>query len=510
MSVTQGPPLARLRRQHPLLRSQKGTWSIFVRVLTQWLKFSCRGLLRARELQAEGLAAGRYRPPALRAMASAGSPSNDVSSPSTITPVDPSPLPPTNYPSNYRRARAGTLPSNVQLAAQHFAAASESLQSLSGSTESFLETYGQQQPATASAASMAASRPALRHSASIASSAATSAITERNSRLRSGSLTLPTAVGLSNAFGGGSIFSTSWLSNSRNGGSNLGGLDEVRSVTSMDTADDYDHTLDYLGLDDNLRPHPTAATMSELRIQAQAALTSGLNNPSRLRASTVSGGPYRIRSATGSSNLLSTPNAEEEEEDMRGMLDGYGVYNGQQIEGYDNGLSQDYYAQYVAKGFKPGQHLGSNASVRPRAISVGMLDDPSRTVPRTSVLEAQSNLYGNDLLGSQNTLAGSLALAAGNTTLNKMQSGATNAARYGANAEGQLSRANSYLAAPTSQGRSLSPKSENQQNQHQQQTPTRSLWIGNLDSSVTSEQLIHVFAPYGAIESLRLLPEKVR
>ncbi|KAH9914803.1 uncharacterized protein B0H18DRAFT_1044000 [Fomitopsis serialis] len=42
------------------------------------------------------------------------------------------------------------------------------------------------------------------------------------------------------------------------------------------------------------------------------------------------------------------------------------------------------------------------------------------------------------------------------------------------------------------------------------QTPTRSLWIGNLDSSATSEQLINVFAPYGAIESLRLLPEKVR
>ena len=41
------------------------------------------------------------------------------------------------------------------------------------------------------------------------------------------------------------------------------------------------------------------------------------------------------------------------------------------------------------------------------------------------------------------------------------------------------------------------------------QVPTRSLWIGNLDNSVTSEQLIHVFAPYGAIESLRLLPEKV-
>jgi protein JSN1 len=73
---------------------------------------------------------------------------------------------------------------------------------------------------------------------------------------------------------------------------------------------------------------------------------------------------------------------------------------------------------------------------------------------------------------------------------------------------GELSRASSYLVAPTSTNRSVSPKSEGASSQIQ--TPTRSLWIGNLDSAVTSEQLIHVFAPYGAIESLRLLPEKVR
>lgn len=71
------------------------------------------------------------------------------------------------------------------------------------------------------------------------------------------------------------------------------------------------------------------------------------------------------------------------------------------------------------------------------------------------------------------------------------------------------SRASPYLAAPNNQGRSVSPKSSDNAST-QIQTPTRSLWIGNLDSSVTSEQLIHVFAPYGAIESLRLLPEKVR
>lgn len=40
------------------------------------------------------------------------------------------------------------------------------------------------------------------------------------------------------------------------------------------------------------------------------------------------------------------------------------------------------------------------------------------------------------------------------------------------------------------------------------QTPSRSLWIGNLDVSTTGQQLMHFFAPYGAIESLRLLPDK--
>ncbi len=41
------------------------------------------------------------------------------------------------------------------------------------------------------------------------------------------------------------------------------------------------------------------------------------------------------------------------------------------------------------------------------------------------------------------------------------------------------------------------------------QMPTRSLWIGNLDVNATSDALLHVFAPYGPIESVRMLPEKV-
>lgn len=39
-------------------------------------------------------------------------------------------------------------------------------------------------------------------------------------------------------------------------------------------------------------------------------------------------------------------------------------------------------------------------------------------------------------------------------------------------------------------------------------TATRSLWIGNIDASITVDLLTQTFAPYGPIESVRLLMEK--
>ena len=218
-------------------------------------------------MEAEQGIGQRYRPPALRALATGGSPPNNDLTSSTNTPGDTGTLPPTNYPAGFRRARAGTLPSNVQLAAQRFAAASSTLSSstaaaaATASTDSFSEQL--QRQSLAPPTSAAPVRPSLRHSTSVASSVASSALGERNSRLRSGSLTLPSG-GISNAFAS-SLFSSSWMP-SRNGG--LPVLDDLRSVASMDSgADDFDvHTLDYLGLDETLR-HPPAATISELRNQ---------------------------------------------------------------------------------------------------------------------------------------------------------------------------------------------------------------------------------------------------
>ncbi|KAI9284771.1 armadillo-type protein [Umbelopsis sp. AD052] len=40
------------------------------------------------------------------------------------------------------------------------------------------------------------------------------------------------------------------------------------------------------------------------------------------------------------------------------------------------------------------------------------------------------------------------------------------------------------------------------------QTPTRSLWFGNVDPALTVPELMQIFSPYGPIESARVLPDK--
>ncbi|RKP25595.1 armadillo-type protein, partial [Syncephalis pseudoplumigaleata] len=42
----------------------------------------------------------------------------------------------------------------------------------------------------------------------------------------------------------------------------------------------------------------------------------------------------------------------------------------------------------------------------------------------------------------------------------------------------------------------------------ERQTPTRSLWIGNLPAHVTSTDLMQIFSAYGIVESLRVLPDR--
>jgi protein JSN1 len=438
----------------------------------------------------ERMTGPRYRPPALRGTLGTGNTpgteGDSVNNVSAETPV----LPPTNFPPGFRRARAGTLPSNVQLAAQRFAATSNNLSSTHGSTESFTEQLQQQNTNPAPAPTI---RPSLRHSASVATS---SILSDRNSRLRSGSLTLPSG-NMSDAFGS-SLFSSSWLTG---GGSGFPVLDELRSVASMDSGgDDFDvHTLDYLGLDDFHRT--PAATISELRSQAQAAIAGNLSNPPRLRASTVSN-PYRMRSFVNG-GLLQASNTQDDEE----YYEENGFTN-QHLDSFDDPLATNNFLQpsYVPQNYRQSDHLNAGIGSRPRAISVGNLDESTRLAQRRASVADPQNYLG-DLT---NPNAGLNGLPAGILKSDKLPANTARnvSAVHFPNGEVSNSRVSPFLSAPGSnQGGRLSPKNEAPNSQLQ--TPTRSLWIGNLDSSVTSEQLIHVFAPYGAIESLRLLPEKV-
>ncbi|KAI8821491.1 uncharacterized protein EV422DRAFT_567225 [Fimicolochytrium jonesii] len=55
---------------------------------------------------------------------------------------------------------------------------------------------------------------------------------------------------------------------------------------------------------------------------------------------------------------------------------------------------------------------------------------------------------------------------------------------------------------------SESPLRQNVDLPHAHQVPTRSLWIGNIDPTLSPSDLLTLFSPFGPIESLRILPDK--
>lgn len=242
-------------------------------------------------------------------------------------------------------------------------------------------------------------------------------------------------------------FGASVFSTNWSRGGASGGFSPVEESSDIADQDEIDSaTLNYLGLAEQ-RPIP--ATLSELRSQAQQLLIPQQRN----RAKTVSGGPFMGRAA--GLGALPTRQEEVEEEDYTIEYES-GIYGGG--------------GNVIAKGFKQSVHLAAPTS-RPRATSVGDLE----RLRRPDQFAGES-----EYLSSLNTFGIGV----------KSQARPSPSVRFPPN--GDMAR----IAQPKTD----SPA--------QVQTPSRSLWIGNLDSSMTSEALIHVFAPYGAIESLRLLPEK--
>ena len=329
-------------------------------------------------------------------------------------------------------------------------------------------------------------RPTLRHTTSSSASLETPT---SSSRIRSGSLSLPQDT-LGNAFGS-SPFSHVWLSNPGQAarsplGQRVGGDDvsaytsPVESSNSLGPDDLNFSTLDYLGLADGSELPP--ASMSELRNQAQRAIANS-GPASRLRASTVSNSarPYRASVITGNVYRAPYPTQEEEAALANAMGD---------MGMYDSGG----YAQQLVNSFGGMYNKDPH---RPRATTIGALDSPHRrgnappgylaSIPQSPV---QSGFHQSHM---------SMSSAYGYPPRSRSDRDLTRSRDSSVTRGPRLSiSSHPSRAATPDVGGSSTP-----------QMPTRSLWIGNLDVNASSDALLQVFAPYGAIESVRMLPEKV-
>jgi protein JSN1 len=336
-------------------------------------------------------------------------------------------------------------------------------------------------------------------------------------RARSGSLTLP-SPGLSNAFGQ-PIFASSGYGRQVAPGSRppmMEGMSRGYSNDSIENEAMSNGVLDYLGLAESPSPSyaPVPATLSELKAQAQQQIQN-----SRSRASTVSS-PYRQTRATLSTSLLSDALVGDDGHE-------YGAYNGPAPGAYP-ALSQT-----PPNAFKKATHL--MPSSRPRATSVGtLLDSPSA---RNKASSAYTSAHEVDAVAQK--MSQQLHLSAGpgqypgqqqqqllpgtlqRPPLDQHRSDTNVSAAYlqqqghALHARtGSLSTANTPRAhtpdtgaiatALVTQGPPQLPPLATSS----AQVPTRSLWLGNLDAAVTTQELMRVFHVYGAIESLRLLPDK--
>nr|CAG8541077.1 14030_t:CDS:2 [Entrophospora candida] len=321
-----------------------------------------------------------------------------------------------NYPSSYRRTRADTLPSSLSRPMLHYPPSTISLSS---------------------------SNPIGSSSNSNASSLLTPP--SRSSRIRSGSLTLPSSS-LSAAFGP-SIFTSGWNESSGPPTPPMQ-TPTTGDLLRGDENNTVGKTLDYLGLDDH---DHSSSSMSKLNANSNAIpqIKVEMKPPTTSGYSSQTGGA--IPSLRRDSNRIRS-------------------YSVSATAKYDDPPIPTTTSSNITNNlFPPGNvavqqfHQVHN---RPRAISMSILDLPNDI---TTLRQRNYNDMTDQIQSatSSNRLGGDQLLE-------------------------MIPRVSDH----------------SQQSTPPPQTPTRSLWIGNIDPNLTTQDLMQLFSHYGGIESLRLLPDK--
>ena len=255
------------------------------------------------------------------------------------------------------------------------------------------------------------------------------------------------------------------------------------SAASPATDDLNFSTLDYLGLADGVEGHLPPGSLSEVQMAIANAVPT-----SRLRANTVSNfaRPFRptLNNFTSHAHNHSPYSDRQEEAALARAIDNLGVYD--PVTNLNAHLAHLYAPSSLYKG----------DSNRPRATTIGALDNPMRRTgsrsTRTLAAIPQSPETSTFPTAITSGPYGYPPRSRSDREFNRSRdSSASQAHRM------SISSHTSRAGTPDYGGTSTP------------QMPTRSLWIGNLDVNATSDALLHVFAPYGPIESVRMLPEKV-
>jgi protein JSN1 len=303
-------------------------------------------------------------------------------------------------------------------------------------------------------------------------------VTETKSRLRSGSLNIPPRTNYVSAFGP-SIFASSW-SQTRERSHTNSGLPQIPSSPAHSSFSKDDEgslmaprTLDYLGLVDT--PQTSRATLARpmgldtlMEGQRAASLQPFLTDFSGMQRNL-----NRIRSY--SVNAKEKYAADEEEEDQMYSTQHSGTVT---PSGANVGAMAAAQAQATAHAMAVAAYANNMTPSRPRARTAGVLDSPPI-----------------------NRIKSYLATP---SKLDSMTSAADLRNEYFDIASGlEALKFAAMQGRPVSGDGGLASIEESQL-----EGPTRSLWLGNIPASTTTTSLIHIFQPFGQVESARVLTHK--
>lgn len=378
-------------------------------------------------------------------------------------------------------------------------------------------------------------------------------------RARAGTVALPPSSA-SSYFGRG-VFSANFVPRTSRMNEEVRSMksdDSVFGDSELQTEAGHVRTLDYLGLDAdspisppsfasqlpnppqsayagstfyqviNGVPHQTPTTSHFSQNQHGHSLSTLASLAGRMRASTVSGMTPAIRpppSIRRTSPFESHEDSYDENgADSAGMRDDdYSV---------PLGSANSMISQYAMNSGRVGRmihtadpllHHDMHESSNPSPVYSTMLNAGSPGVGMLSNRPRASTLAGASLLG-----AGSLS-GSGQVGLGALNGISASVARNRAGTMAGLSKHPVFLNSLSgdandlglnhgygsmdnnnwlSGSRPMTPEGGVSGGLAPMQQPSRSLWIGNLDPTTSAQELMSVFAVYGAIESLRLLPDK--